>query len=351
MVVFTTLVGLPNAHPDEVFCIDYSQDSKTLATGSQDHSIRLWETSTGNQKEIIHGHSARINALAFSPDGNVLASASGYFESSEPDNSVRIWNLVDFTEFRKMSRHDAEVYTVAWSPDCKFVASGSRDSTIRIWNFKDDIIQHVLSGHRGVVYDVAFSPDGLSLASGGGDKSIIIWEVCSGKQKLQPLVGHTHWVSSLLFDRSGAHLISGSWDSTIRIWSTADGSEVARIDGHSGRINSLALSPNGRMLASASGDPQSGDNAVRLWTVPDGAAAAEPLVRHAGPVYAVAFSPDGNTLASAGKDGDVYVWDVILVAARLAVGMGLHPRLGRDSPLAALDHEIVLTILNCLLQH
>jgi WD40 repeat protein len=210
---------------------------------------------------------------------------------------------------------------------------------------------HVLAGHRGVVYHVAFSPDGTLLASGGGDKSVIIWDVCSGRQKFGPLVGHSHWVSSLVFGRCGARLYSGSWDSSIRVWSTTEGAEIARIHGHSGRINSLALSPDGAMLASASGDPQSGDNAVRLWALPAGTPAAEPLVRHAGPVYAVAFSPDGNTLASAGKDGDVFVWDLIQVPARLAVAMGMHPRLGRESALTALDHEVLLAILQCLLLH
>ena len=349
MVVFSA-IGLP-AHPDEVFCIDYSKDSKMIATGSQDHLIRLWDTVTANLLKTLNGHSARINSLSFSADCRVLASASGDFESSVPDNSVRIWCLDDFTELRRMSSHEAEVYTVAWSPNSMYIASGSRDSTVRVWDYIENTIVHVLAGHRGVVYDVAFSPEGSLLASGGGDKSIIIWDMLSGKQKCGPLVGHTHWVSSLVFDRCGELLYTGSWDTTIRVWTAATGDEFARIDGHSGRINSLALSPDGRMLASASGDPQSGDNAVRLWAVPSGAAASEPLVRHAGPVYAGAFSPDGNTLASAGKDGDVFVWDLILAPARLAVAMALHPRLGRDSALSALESEVLLAILDCLLLH
>ena len=207
-------VSLPKAHTDEVFSVDYSPDSKTLATCGADRTIKVWDAHSGICERTLTGHRARINAVAFSPDGLSLVSASGDFTSEETDNSVVVWTCSDWSEKMRTSALDV-FYAVDWSPDSKLVASGSRDSTIRIWNLENDT-QTQLNGHRAVVYSVAFSPDGGLLASGGGDKTLFLWEVPSGRVIRGPIEGHTHWVSSVVWNMSGTLIISASWDSTIR---------------------------------------------------------------------------------------------------------------------------------------
>ncbi len=160
----------------------------------------------------LRGHTRQVQHMAFSPDGQRLASAG------EGDGTVRIWEVTTGNELRTL-RHTGGVYSVAFSPDRQRLASGSTDHTVRIWEAATGKELLTLKGHTGIVYSVAFSPDGQRLASASGDRTVKLWELASG-QELLTLKGHAGPVRSVAFSADGQRLASASEDRTVKIWET-----------------------------------------------------------------------------------------------------------------------------------
>jgi hypothetical protein len=209
-VPFVELKG----HTYYVYSVVFSPDGRTLASGSADNTIRLWDVSTGKPKgQPLEGHAKAVLGVAFSPDGRTLASGSA-------DNTIRLWDVSSGKQKgQPLKGHTDSVIDVAFSPDGRTLASGSADNTIRLWDVSSGKPKgQPLKGHTSFVYSVAFSPDGQTLASGGVDFTIRLWDVSSGKQKGQPLKGHTNTVLSVAFSPDGRTLASGSMDNTIRLW-------------------------------------------------------------------------------------------------------------------------------------
>ena len=146
--------------------------------------------------------------LAFSPDGRLLAVATGI--------GLYLYDIPALSEVRFIAT-DAAVFDIAFSPDGRLLASGSSDKTVRLWDAASGQLLRTLEGHGGSVWSVAFSPDGRLLASGGRDWTVRLWDVQTG-QLVRTLEGHTNWVNSVAFSPDGRLLASGSWDGTIRLW-------------------------------------------------------------------------------------------------------------------------------------
>ena len=130
---------LMRGHTHNVYCVAFSPDGQTLASGSSDNTIRLWDTKTRRRKATFAGHTRRVRAVAFSPDGNTLASTS-------EDDTVRLWNLRTRRFKRTLTGHTDTGRTVAFSPDGKVLASGSADSTILLWDTHTGQILKTLTG-------------------------------------------------------------------------------------------------------------------------------------------------------------------------------------------------------------
>jgi len=285
-------------HTTAVTSVAFSPDGRTLASGSWDHTIKLWELATGREIRTLSGHTNWVCSVAFSPDGRILASGSW-------DSTIRLWEVATGREIRTLWGDGEFVLWVAFSPDGRTLASGGWYHTIKLWEVATGrLITPPLTGHTGLITSIAFSPDRRTLATGSGDKTIKLWEVASGKE-IRTLPGHTDAVNSIAFSPDGRTLASGSDDHTIRLWEVATGRHLKTLTGHTDWVNSVAFSPDGRTLASGSWD-----HTIRLWEVATGREEIKALRRHTDGVLSVAFSPDGRTLASGSDDHTIKLWEV-----------------------------------------
>ena len=281
-------------YTSSVRSVAFSPDGSTIATGGSDDTIRLWDARTGAHKRILTGHTSYILSVAFSPDGRTIASGSD-------DDTIRLWDADTGTHKNTLTGHTDKIREVAFSPDGGTLASGSYDDTIRLWDADTGAHKNTLTGHTGDVNSVAFSPDGRTLAS-GSYREIRLWDADTGAHK-NTLTGHTDWVISVVFSPDGRTIASGSWD--ISLWDADTGAHKNTLTGHTGDVNSVAFSPDGRTIVSGSSE-----DTIRLWDADTGAH-KNILTENTGDVKSVAFSPDGRTLASGSADDTIRFWDAV----------------------------------------
>jgi WD40 repeat protein len=331
---------LQTGHGLRVDGLAFSPDGLTLATGSADSAVKLWDTATGNELRVLAGHKMWVKAVAFSPDGQRLVSGS-------VDGSVKIWEvstgrellrfdgcgsvsvvafspggrlvavgnmenqirLLDATagrELKILNGNTGWVTALAFSPDDKLLANGSDDRKVRVWDVEAGRPLYTLGGHAARVRSVAFSPDGLQLASGGADSKIKLWDVGAGRGKLT-LTGHTSAVIALGFTADGLGLSSLGSERAVKLWDLATGREARGLRDNSGTdaIEAGAFNPDQTLLALSTGD-----KTVRLWNLKDAGNEARTLSSSISGVYATVFSPDGKFLATGGKDHVINLWEV-----------------------------------------
>ncbi|WNF13017.1 hypothetical protein [Microcystis aeruginosa] len=287
-----TLTG----HNDGVWSVSFSSDGKTLATGSEDKTIKLWNVETGEEIGTLSGHNGSVYSVSFSPDGKTLVSGSA-------DNTIKLWNVETGQEIRTLTRHPSSVYSVSFSPDGKTLVSGSGDNTIKLWNVETGQEIRTLKGHDGDVNSVNFSPDGKTLVSGSGDNTIKLWNVETG-QEIRTLKGHDSSVTSVNFSPDGKTLVSGSADNTIKLWNVETGQEIRTIKGHDSYVWSVNFSPDGKTLVSGSSE-----KTIKLWNVETGQE-IRTIKGHDSYVWSVNFSPDGKTLVSGSSEKTIKLWNV-----------------------------------------
>jgi WD40 repeat protein len=250
------------AHDKSVSAISVSPDGTLLASASWDQTIRLWNLANGQPGKVLTGHTANIYTVAFSPNGRMLASGS-------LDLTVRLWDVSTGQELRRIDLgklgpflipgSNDEISAVAFSPNGKILACSDQRATIKLFEVATGEELRTLEGHTQDVESLAFSPDGHMLASGSYDRSIRLWDIPSGRL-LRSITAHTNAVTTLAFTRDGRRLISGSRDNEIKIWDTNSGANLRILSGHAGAIWSISLSRDERWLAS-----QSLDGTTRLW--------------------------------------------------------------------------------------
>jgi WD40 repeat protein len=232
--------------------------------------------------QTLEGHSGSATAVVFSPDGQLLASASH-------DWRVRLWNAKTGALLRTLKGHSGWVTAVAFSPDGQLLASASHDRTVILWDAKTGALQRMLKGHFDWVAAVAFSPDGQLLASASRNRTIILWDANAGAlQHTRSLEGHSRWVTAVAFSPDGQLLASASHDQTVRLWDAKAGAFQRTLKGHSDWVTAVAFSPDGQLLASASGD-----KTVRLW---DAKAGVLQRTLEVGSISSLSFSIDGSRL-------------------------------------------------------
>ena len=296
-------IDLLTGHTSSVESVSFSSDGQTLASGSWDNTVRVWDVNTGKHLRTLEGHTLWVNSVSFSPDGNTLASGSA-------DETVRVWDVNTGRHLRTLTGDLDRIHSVSFSSDGQTLASGSWDNTVRVWDINTGRPLHTLR-HTDRVHSVAFSPDGNTLASGGDDDTVRVWDANTGKH-LHTL-RHTDWVNSVSFSPDGQTLASGSWDNTVNVWDVNTGRHLRtltrRHTGYYYYVYSVAFSPDGNTLASGSGK---GGGEIHLWDVNTGRSLRTvTLTGHMDRVNSVSFSPDDSILASGGSsDDNLHLWDV-----------------------------------------
>jgi WD40 repeat protein len=278
----------------------YLPDSTRIVTGSADQTVRVWDTTTGQELRTFKGHTDQVVAVAASPDGRNFASAS-------EDQTVRVWDAASPARPRTLQSPSVHTYggsfeCLAFSPDSRLLVSGHDDNTLRVWELSSGRLLRVMKGHTQSVKCVAFSPDGHTIASGGLDRTVRLWDSGSGAPGIT-FTGHKDRITGLAFAPDGQTVLSASFDRTIQAWDPATGAVRQVLRGHSKAISGLALSPDGRTLASASVD-----KTAILWDL-TGKRPSMTLRGHAGELNAVAFSTDGGTVATSSDDHTIRLWE------------------------------------------
>ncbi len=294
------LIATLEGHTRRVNSVTFSPDGTTLASGSWDPSIKLWDVATRANIATRTRFTSGVYSVSFSPDGAILASGSG-------DTVTHLWDVATWAIITTLQGHTDEINSVSFSPDGTILASGSEDRTIKLWDVATRTNIATLEGHTDDVTSVSFSPDGGILASGSWDDTVKLWDVVT-ETNIVTLTGHEGNVTSVSFSPGGRILASGSWDDTVKLWDVVTGTNIATLEGHRGNVTSVSFSPGGAVLASGA---RSWDRTVKLWDVVTGTSIAT-FTGHRSSVTSVSFSPDGAILASGSWDDTIKLWDMSL---------------------------------------
>jgi serine/threonine protein kinase len=288
-------------------------EENEFAAGYDSGAIVLSSLSGESVKTLL-GHDRAVSALAMSRHGTRLASGG-------EDHTVRLWDVSTASLERQFTGHTGPLLTVAWSPDDSMIASAGWDARILLWDANDgshremssyansnetptlraleDLTQ--LEAHVTWIRTLAFSPDGKHLASGGNEALLATWDLAAGTI-VQRFIGHTAPISKIVYTADARRLVSASYDNTVIVWDVASGQPQFVLSGHKGPVRDIALSPSGQRLASASAD-----TTVRLWDLTDGVELAC-LRGHTQCVNALGFRLTDRQLLSASDDGTVRTW-------------------------------------------
>jgi eukaryotic-like serine/threonine-protein kinase len=294
-------------HTAGVTAVAWSPDGKYIASGGNDHTIRIWNAKTGADRLILHGLSGGVPAISWSPDSTLIASAtSGPSVSGGPPasgNAVQVWNATTGKSVYIYQGHTNGITDIAWSPTDNRIASSSTDYTVQIWDATTGQHPLIYRTHSWYVWTLAWSPDGKRLASGEPDGTIQVWDAATGQTFLF-FRGHTAAVEAVAWSPDGKYIASASDDYTVRIWNSASGKPVYIYRGHSSYVSTVAWSPNGHFIASGSND-----KTMQVWDSATGKTSYT-YRGYSGSVTALTWSPDGKYIASSSEDGSVQVVQV-----------------------------------------
>jgi len=288
--------------------LSWNPNAQILATNSSDfldQDAILWDTTTGKRQAVLPV-GAEIYGLAWSPDGTTLATGSW-------NRTATLWKAKTGKPLMTLRGHTGKIYDVAWSPDGKTLATGADDNLVILWDARSGRARSTLKRHSTRVVDVGWSPDGKTLASGSDDFTLL-WDVASEKCRATLSGMWPRW------SPDGKNLATVIGDTAI-LWDPGTATERAKLTGHADVIRCLGWSPDGKVLATGSGDAGGfwrglipdrllgPGSAVILWDA-TALKARFLLTGHRHHIESLAWSPDGRNLATASWDKSVIIWDV-----------------------------------------
>ncbi len=354
-------------HDGEATVVAFSPDGKLLATAGKDQKVKFWDTLSASELFTLSVKGRWIVSLAFSSDGQRIAIAS-----VDPPSSTELW---DIASRGRLFNLPGQINAVAFSPDGKLLATAGRDKTAKLWDATTGQNLRTLAGHIDQVRDIAFSPDGTRLVTASADRTARVWDAATGKllftlaghapgsmvslsvqtgrgwpppvgtirrkygmltlipmrsmespsvqmvntwlpqagttakvwdvksgQGVLSLVGHTDTVYKLAFSPDGKLLATASFDKTAKIWDASTAQLMHTLDKHKDQLRDIAFSPDGTRLVTASAD-----RTAKMWNTASGELLF--TLNHDDQVQGVAFRADGNRLVTASWDGKLKLWD------------------------------------------
>ena len=278
-----------------------------IASGSRGE-IKLWDLNQGDLIATLSEYPwlrstvvDEINYLAFSPDGQTLASAGA-------DSTIKMWHLGAKDLIDIMHKHNGMVRCVAFTPDGRMLVTGGDDRKINFWDMTERQVSMTVSLDDTVAHSLVFSKNGKTLVTGSYRK-IKVWHIshneemsCTEIKLLHSLTGHSHIVPSLVLSKNGKILVSGSRDKTIKIWHLKTGELLRTLKGHKDGVYAVALSQDEQIIASGSAD-----KTIKLWHLETGELLST-FTGHNDTVTALAFANKGNTLVSGSLDKTIKIW-------------------------------------------
>ncbi|CAE6406469.1 unnamed protein product [Rhizoctonia solani] len=287
-------------HGVEAHSVAYSPDGKSIASGSADGRIRIWDANSPSSVEnLVMEHFGAIRSVCYSPLGDMVASGSC-------DRTILLWHTSTCRQIGPpLEGHTGFIHSVAFSPTANLIASGSGDGTIRLWDVSGRTpTSHPLMGHTKSVNSVAFSSNNTHIVSGSDDTTLRIWDIEHRMTVIGPLK-HGAWVRSVALFPNGSTIASGADDKTIRLWDIRSRRSIGKYIGHTGWVMSVVSSLDGTYFASGASD-----QTVRFWDVRARRELDMAFTKHNGTVNSVAFSPCDGRIASCSADETCMIWNI-----------------------------------------
>jgi WD40 repeat protein len=299
-------------HEGEVVDISFSPDGNIIATASQDGTVKLWNLEGKQIKSFSAANNAKFWGISFSPKGQILAAAS-------TDGTVRLWRLngKDIEEVEPLKVSKGWVWDISFSPDGQVLASADSSGTVKLWQFDGDKFNpdpiYQIKAHDQVkgedqeIHKINFSPDGKFLATASIDNTAKLWRFDGQKiEFLRTLKGHTYSVWDVTFSPDSRTIATASSDNNAKLWNL-EGKEIKSLNRHQGAVLSVSFATYGQnketVIATASDD-----NTIKLWNLKGEEIIT--LTGHINGVWRASFSPNGKFLATASRDNTVKLWNL-----------------------------------------
>jgi len=279
-----------------------SPDGNKIASAGDDGSVKVWDLNSGKVLLTLGKDLQGADAVAFSPDGQLLAAAVN--AGGRRGHAVQIWNLANGQLVQDMREHTQQINDLAFSPDGNRIASVSNDNTLRIWNVKYGTLETTQKETKNNLLALAYSPDGKKIvATENWDGKIQMWDGVNVRL-IRSIQGHADWVLCVAYSPDGKEFVTGSRDGSVYVWDAESGARLRVLrDPELDSVNSVVYSPDGRYVMAATQSRY-----ILSWQK-SGGKLFNFYAGHDLSVTSLAFPASGKKLVSASLDGTIRVWN------------------------------------------